>query len=174
MLIMTFGLSLAHILLDSLQSQWMMGGGTMWWSANKLTNILTCEPQIVRSESGAKGPQLRQWPLAITACGSHSGASAAWPFGSTFQPEVLHKHFLQKPSLSSVCQMNAAKEPVDLRVHLESSVLNLSWNYYTVRKIFQSWSQMIDSSSAQRPIARDAHNWHAHRDMFTFDSFDIN
>lgn len=36
---------------------------------------------------------------------------------TAFQPEVLPKHFLHKPSLTSVCQTNVAKEPEDLRVH---------------------------------------------------------
>jgi len=45
-------------------------------------NILTCELQIMRRKSGAEGSGLGRWPLAITACGSHTGASAARPSGS--------------------------------------------------------------------------------------------
>lgn len=33
--------------------------------------------------SGAEGSGLRRWPLAIMACGSHTGASVAWLSGST-------------------------------------------------------------------------------------------
>ncbi len=84
-------------------------------------NNLTCELQIMRCESGAEGVRAR----AVTP-GNHGVWQPHWGLCSTafwelrraaFQPEVLHKHFLHKPSLTSVCQTNVAKEPEDLRVH---------------------------------------------------------
>lgn len=112
----TWALSLSHT-----SSDFSRPPRIMWGLANERRNILTCEPQITRSESGAEGPGLG----AVTP-GNHGVWQPHWGLRSAafwerpraaFQPRVLPEHFLHKPSLTSVCQTNVAKEPEDLRVH---------------------------------------------------------
>lgn len=135
---------------------WWVGVGTMWGLANKWRNILTCEPQIMRSKSGAEGSGLGRWPLAITACGSHTGASAARPSGSrprripawsppqAFPPQAIAYSCLPDKRSQRARGLKGALRELSRK----PSVLDLSWNDYTVRKIFWSWSQKIVSSCA--------------------------
>lgn len=149
--------SLLHTSHDFFQSLRMMSWETMWGlvkQAEKYSDMWT--PKSCAASLQLKGSGLGRWPLAITACGSHTGASAAQPSGSALRriparspPQAFPPQAIAYFCLPDERSQKAKGLKGALReLFRKPSVLDLSWNDYTVRKIFWSWSQKIVSSCA--------------------------